>query len=52
MVNCDSSDRRVHDLLLKRIRYRIDGSGSAPLVHASVFLHALQVVQRYLEDSI
>jgi len=37
MVNCDSCDRHVHDLLLKRIRYRIEGSGSAPFVRAYVF---------------
>jgi len=37
MVNCDFCDRHVHDLLLKHIRYRIKGSGSAPFVHAYVF---------------
>jgi len=52
MVNCDSCDRHVDDVLLKRIQYRNEGSGSAPFVHAYVFLHALQVVQRHLEDSI
>jgi len=37
MINCDSCDRHVHDLLLKRLRYRIEGSGSAPFVHAYIF---------------
>jgi len=37
MVNGDSCDRHVHDLLLKRIRYRIEGSGRAPFVCAYVF---------------
>jgi len=37
MVNCDSCDRHLHNLLLKRIRYRIEGSGSAAVVHAYVF---------------
>jgi len=51
MVKCDSCDRHVNDLLLKRIWYRIEGSGSAPLCKCLCFLHALQVVQRHLEVS-
>jgi len=37
MPNCDSCDRHVHDLFLKRIRCRIKGSGRAPFVHADLF---------------
>ena len=37
MVDCNSCDRHVHDILLKRIRYRIAGSGRALFVHAYVF---------------
>jgi len=37
MVNCDSCDRHLHDLLLKRIRNRIEGSESAAFVHAYAF---------------
>jgi len=37
MINCDSCDRHVHALSMKRIRYRIKRSGSSPFFHAYVF---------------